>query len=339
MNAQKAAAAAAAATSAHNGASPSLSAAGADGGVEELEPLVEPFTASQQQQPQHVLQVEQQGTPTVMHSSLLLEVWHAEHHDLVLPSDTAFRALLILPLMFWWLCVLAGMSLHQGTVRSSKVHHALLWYDRGLLRPFGPLLPFAVVLGRAGLLAALHWWDRRAAAWRGHTAATPAAVQQQQQQQQGPRLRLATLAKLCVQVYVGIALLRLAIYLLHVAVSRLLHYDIMSDHIFLSATMLVCLHVEMLCVLSDLLRLPIADDGSLPSLAELGLNSVFVTALFLYLLTALDMFFTARYYHDPLESALTLVSVFFLFQLPTLRWLASKRRPREVVAGVLVMEG
>lgn len=93
---------------------------------------------------------------------------------------------------------------------------------------------------------------------------------------------------------------------------RLLEFHIVSDHIFLAATMLISLHTEVVCLMSDLLRVEhaLADEpggnrqqqqDSLP-LSEVFLTLLLVLALFLYLFTAADMYFTAKYYHFPLVS-------------------------------------
>jgi hypothetical protein len=83
-----------------------------------------------------------------------------------------------------------------------------------------------------------------------------------------------------------------------------------SDHIFLAATMLISLHTEVVCLMSDLLRVeekladqPGSNDGlSSLSLSEVLLCLLLVLALFLYLFTAADMYFTAKHYHFPLVS-------------------------------------
>lgn len=84
----------------------------------------------------------------------------------------------------------------------------------------------------------------------------------------------------------------------------------MSDHIFLAATMLISLHTEVVCLMSDLLRVEYRlADGSQDkqdswALSEVLLALLLVLALFLYLFTAADMYFTAKYYHFPLVSSL-----------------------------------
>jgi hypothetical protein len=121
---------------------------------------------------------------------------------LVLESHTAFQALLLAPLVVWWLAILLGMWVYEGLPRGQKVYHVMLWFDRGLLRPAGPLVPFAVLAGRAGV----HWL--------AHKMQAGGAVQQQQQKQRRG-LRLGSLALSCLVVYSSMAVARLAVYLTH----------------------------------------------------------------------------------------------------------------------------
>jgi hypothetical protein len=64
-----------------------------------------------------------------------------------------------------------------------------------------------------------------------------------------------------------------------------------SDHIFLGATMATCLHAELVCVLVDVVR---SLHPEHVSVRELLLTLVWLMALFLYLCTCADMFFTAK---------------------------------------------
>lgn len=91
---------------------------------------------------------------------------------------------------------------------------------------------------------------------------------------------------------------------------RFLEYHIVSDHIFLAATMLICLHTEIICIMSDILRAvrPLQPSSprqnnpvlAMPMWREVLLVGLFVVALFLYLFTVADMYYTARYYHFPM---------------------------------------
>lgn len=108
----------------------------------------------------------------------------------------------------------------------------------------------------------------------------------------------------------------------HVVCScRFLEYHIVSDHIFLAATMLICLHTEIVCLMSDIIRAVQqsrapsnsraaaaagAPGAGIPGL-DILLTLLFVVALFLYLFTAADMYYTARYYHFPMVSGQNVV--------------------------------
>jgi hypothetical protein len=93
-----------------------------------------------------------------------------------------------------------------------------------------------------------------------------------------------------------------------VYICRLLEFHIVSDHIFLAATMLISLHAELLCLMSDMLRTIRGSDSSSDAVSwrEGALTLLFVVALFLYLFTAADMYYTAKYFHFPLVSAVQL---------------------------------
>jgi len=225
---------------------------------------------------------------------------------LALESTTAFKVLVIAPLIVWWLAVGAGIVLYEGLPKGEKVYHVMIWFDKGILRPAGPLVPFAVVGLRAAIHALVH-----------HMAHSNKPFSQR------PRTPIGTLVWSCLRVYVVMAVARVVIYLTHTFLihNRYLQYHIVSDHIFLAATMLICLHTEAICLMSDMLR---GLRGDL-TWQEVALTFTFVVTIFLYLFTAADMFFTAKYFHFQLESATTLVAVFLLFQLPVLTWLARKR--------------
>jgi hypothetical protein len=100
----------------------------------------------------------------------------------------------------------------------------------------------------------------------------------------------------------------LSLFCLLLSCCRLLEFHIVSDHIFLAATMLSSLHAELVCLMSDMLRTIRSSDSSgssddAVSWREGALMLLFVVALFLYLFTAADMYYTAKYFHFPLVSA------------------------------------
>jgi hypothetical protein len=61
------------------------------------------------------------------------------------------------------------------------------------------------------------------------------------------------------------------------------------------------------------------------SFRELALTGLFVVTCFLYLFVVGDMFYTARYYHFPLESGATVLLGLVAFQGPVLAWLVRRR--------------
>jgi hypothetical protein len=146
------------------------------------------------------------GTHSVPASSKFVEL----SDPLVLESHTAFQALLLAPLAVWWLGILLGMWVYEGLPHGQRVYHVMLWFDRGLLRPAGPLVPFAVLAARAGV----HWLAHKMqAAGTSGSSSGAAGVQQRKLQQQG--VRLGSLVLSCLVVYSGMAVARLAIYLTH----------------------------------------------------------------------------------------------------------------------------
>ncbi|GBF93091.1 hypothetical protein Rsub_05702 [Raphidocelis subcapitata] len=235
-------------------------------------------------------------------------------HPLRIESAAAFWVLAVGPLLVWWLAVFSGISAYDGLpVGGRKVRHALLWFDKGLLRPAGALLPFAILAARLAVNAA-------ADALSGDEAAAAAAAARRRR----GRGQLGTLAWSCGWLYSLIALARILLYLSHYYAMRgsLFAEHLVSDHLFLGGTIMVCLQSEAVCLVSDALR----GLEARVTAREAGLTATFVAALFLYLCTAADMYFTARFYHYPLESFATTIAVFLLFQAPVIRWLRNSWR-------------
>ena len=127
-------------------------------------------------------------------------------HPLVVPSDTAFKALLITPLLVWWVAVLAGAWVYEGLPKGQKVYHVMVWFDKGILRPAGPLVPFVVLLSRA----LVHFVDHRC-----RRGATTAAAGSKAHSRQQLGMQLGSLMINCLTVYSALAVARLAIYLTH----------------------------------------------------------------------------------------------------------------------------
>jgi hypothetical protein len=167
------------------------------------------------------------------------------------------------------------------------------------------------------------------------------------------RLALGTLTIECLLLYSGVALGRVLAYLLHAGALKRgwLPGHVVSDHLFLAASMLACLQAEAACALSDWRRArrgggdaaaaaaaggggegsdgnSSSNGGSKAASAvarQVALALVLLAAVVLYALTAADMYFTARYYHVPRETLLTALAVFAVFQAPVLGWLVARR--------------
>lgn len=125
-------------------------------------------------------------------------------HPLVVPSDSAFKALLITPLLVWWVAVLAGAWVYEGLPKGQRVQHIMMWFDKGVLRPAGALVPFAVLICRALVHFVEHHWQAR-------NAGSAAAAGKRKQ----GGLQLGSLLLNCLTVYSAMAAARLAIYLTH----------------------------------------------------------------------------------------------------------------------------
>lgn len=125
-------------------------------------------------------------------------------HELVVPSDKAFSALLVVPLVVWWVAVLAGVWVYEGLPKGQKVYHAMIWFDKGLLRPAGPLVPFAVLMARAVVHALQTNWQL------SHVVGPAAAAKRR-----AYGMQLGSLMLNCLTVYAAMAVARLAIYLTH----------------------------------------------------------------------------------------------------------------------------
>lgn len=135
-------------------------------------------------------------------------------HPLVLESKTAFKALLIVPLVVWWCAVLSGMWAYEGLPKGQKVNHNMLWFDRGILRPAGPVLPFIVLVLRAFIHGADYVYRHGVTS---STATAKAAIQKAANRAAAkrPTLKLGSLLSWCLVIYVAMAVARAGIYLTH----------------------------------------------------------------------------------------------------------------------------
>lgn len=132
-------------------------------------------------------------------------------HPLVLESKSAFKALLIVPLAIWWLAVFTGMYVYEGLPKGQRVYHSMLWFDRYILRPAGPLLPFVILVLRAVIHGADYVF--RQGLENSVAAAKAAVARAAGKQHQG--LKLGSLLAWCLVIYVAMAVSRVGIYLTH----------------------------------------------------------------------------------------------------------------------------
>lgn len=129
-----------------------------------------------------------------------------QEQPLVLPNGAAFTALLVAPLVIWWVAMALGIWLYEGLPHGGKVWHAMSWFDRGFLRPAGPLLPFAVLAARVAIHVVHHLLPSQQAA---------ATTSSSSSKGRRLRLQLGTLALTAGLVYVVLAVVRLLVYLAH----------------------------------------------------------------------------------------------------------------------------
>ncbi|CAL8465031.1 g4566 [Coccomyxa elongata] len=272
-------------------------------------PLAQTVPASDRQEA-----VRQAASSTASAMEKILQALPKRYGPAVPPADhhlwqMAAKSLAAIAVL-WIISILIGGFLH------SEVHHGmetktlqarlpLLWFDR-LLRRHGPLLPLPVFAIRLAV-------DIAAVLSNGHNLQSP----------QGNRLR-HHLAEAAV-VYVGVTAVRLFVYGLHCAgVYRLLSragavsavpIQLMSDHIFLGASVVAILSAELV-----LLRCTLRQ-ASCPvhvkTLARAGL----LAAAALLVLTCGDMHFTARFFHERTETFLGAILGLLAFQIPITWWL------------------
>jgi hypothetical protein len=244
---------------------------------------------------------------------------------LLIPSVAAFKALVAVPLLLWWACIAAGMAAHQGRP-DGKFSHPLAWFDSLLFKRAGDLIPMAVLLLRLVAAALSGGASGSSGALKG--AAVP------------------SLWPGCAKLYAGLVALRLLVYGLHLLThhAALLSYHLVSDHMLLAGMVMALLQLEAACVVGDLCRMGVAEGAAqqqggraaqqrraaeeqlLPASGqEVVLAAALLLACLLMVCTAGNMYFTARFFHQPIECFATAVLAFGLFQLPALHWLYRSR--------------
>lgn len=136
---------------------------------------------------------------------------------------------------------------------------------------------------------------------------------------QGGRLvAVSTQATHAGMLYVGMIGVRIALYIGHVVLQRYQEVYLLSDHIFLAASILASFQSELVLCLSDVYKTEII--GPTP-VRGFFVVVAFVVNMFLYVFVAADMYFTARFFHHVSESVFAVVAGFCLFQAPILIWL------------------
>lgn len=235
-------------------------------------------------------------------------------NKLRITSDAVFKALVAVPLLMWWAALIAGMLQHDGVpVKYRGIQHPLQWFDSLFFKPLGNLIPF-LMLGLRSAFASLPNEDSKGRVLPKVDAFVG---------------RTATMSSRCVVLYAILAFLRISIYLAHIAFhnyGELPH--MVSDHMTLAACVVASLHLELLCCLSDILRFQAAtrSTGWGVSTKEGGLAAGLVLNALLCLLVSADMYYTALYYHKPVESMASAVLGFVLFHLPVLAMIRAHKR-------------
>jgi len=237
----------------------------------------------------------------------------------LLPSTLAWNVLLAVPLILWIVATAAGIMHFNGLPnKKSDVIHIMLWFDLLIFRKFGSLLPFIPLAARVAAVTLLGrasiWWSQRR-----HDSRPPTP--------------LCTLALPCSCAYVLVVVVRIALYMLHLAaqgaaksVSSSSSTEApepsaawVSDHVFLGASVVACLQVEVVCGISDVIKLEVYGANIV---RELLAGLAFMTSLFTHVMVCADMYFTTRFYHVPMESFLGVLAGLLIFQLPLLVWLS-----------------
>lgn len=244
---------------------------------------------------------------------------------------------------------------------------------RAIFRAWGPLLPLLPYALRVGAMllaaAAQRFASPSSSSLRARpstpSSPSPSALGGAASSSNGrggggrggvlPTLPLASLT-----AYLGASGLRVALYLGHLALQRGHGLFLMSDHIFLAASVLACLQCEMVLALSDAAKCEarlqeappppprpwhpapaqpasaqagggggnhggngIRQAAAVAALvaAEFAVAVALVCGMLLFFVVAADMHFTARHYHHVGESWAALAAGLAVFQLPMAAWL------------------
>jgi hypothetical protein len=198
-------------------------------------------------------------------------------------DEIARKGLVWTPVAWWIVCVLAGVYGHQDVM--GRPSHPLKWFDQLIFRTFGAMLPFCFLFPR--------WLVGRLTG------------------------RPATWAPQCLAVYLAMSAVRLLFYLAHLHTAGR-DTQLISDHIYLAASVVGCLQLELVCIVNDTVRW-VRENGEDILVTLVGCTGMVGAALCI-LLTSVDMFYTAKYYHHQQESLQALFLGMVTFQGPVL-WL------------------
>lgn len=277
----------------------------------------------------------------LMHSPYFAQACTSE---VLLPSATAWRVLVGGPLVLWFLCTVTGIIQYSGLpTHKSNIQHSMQWFD-ALFRAAGPLLPLLPFLLRCCATEFPRF--RRIMSWQANAEAS------------APRRGLAppapaplqgTLPWACLLLYFLVGTVRILLYLTHLWSQRVAQdtsplgagragpvganpddpaaMDLVpaqhipgwvSDHVVLGASVVACLQLELVCSVSDVVKLQVVGAGLL---REFAAASSLIGSMVLTVFVCVDMYFTCRFYHYPAESAAALLVGLLLFQVPLIAWL------------------
>lgn len=235
----------------------------------------------------------------------------AQSPGVLVPSVLAWRVLIILPLLLWTWSVIWGMSAFDGIPENRRAaRHFMMWFDVLVFRtPAGPALPFIIL--------AVRWLSTAGLRREGIQSVAPTVI-----------------SKVLVP-YLVVTLGRMLLYGVHAwwqASHRLSHdashvvpvkaeeaasesIAYLSDHILLGASVVALLHSEMICAVSDMIKLAAVTDSDWRVMVA---ASALMKSILLLVLVVLDMHWTARLFHYPAESAVAFAAGLLLFQVPIL---------------------
>jgi hypothetical protein len=190
----------------------------------------------------------------------------------------------------WILAVGLGALLNNG-LPPQREKLPFIWFDN-ILRVSGPLLPVPVLL--------LRWYA---------TLPPPGAT---------GTLRPAMLELLV--LYTGITVSRLGLYALHLLVAPLLRAatepgmpaHLLSDHIFLGASLVAIFSAEAHLIAADIRR----SWTGRQALDQAVLAAAAAVLVLLYGLMCVEMHITARHFHGAAESFTAVVAGLAVFQAP-----------------------